>query len=91
MNNIEDVQKFLDEGVQNFAHILYQGTGLPPKAVIVIVHFPEDILFSASMASAPPQAQMNAIDAMISHLRKCAEKLKAAINTARHGGMDTKQ
>ena len=78
-------QAFMDRGAREYAHQLYQATGQAPQAVIVIVHWPNDIMFSASMGNATPQAQMNAVDAMLKHLATVGQKLKAAINAVRHG------
>jgi hypothetical protein len=80
------LQEIVNESTKQMAQYLNAATGLPPAAIIVIVHFPEDILFGHTMAPAQPQAQMNAIDAMIKHCRTIGERLKVAINTARHGG-----
>lgn len=76
-------QQLLDEVTRKIAHALHNATGLAPQAIILVVHFPEDILFSATMAAAPPQTQMNAIDRMLDHLRKMGMKLKSAVNTSR--------
>ena len=78
-------QQLMDRGIQEYAHALNHATGKPPMAVIVVVHWPEDIMFASTMASAAPQAQMNAIDAMLKHLSTVGQKLKAAVNAVRHG------
>jgi hypothetical protein len=83
-DDLQRVQEEVDIGAQTFAQALAQRTGLPLKALIVLVHFPNDIVFSAAMESAPPQAQMNAVDAMVKHIRKCALKMKEKINSIRH-------
>jgi hypothetical protein len=80
----EERQKRVNQAVRQVAHALHTATGNPPRAIIMVVHFQDDILFGAEMQAAPPQAQMNAVDKMIEQLRKCGEKLKAGINTARH-------
>ena len=77
-------QMMMDRGAQEFAHQLYQATGNPPQAILIIVHFQNDIMFASSMANAPPQAQMNAVNAMLKHLHNVGTKLKAAINAVRH-------
>lgn len=79
-------QQLLNQGTQQFARALAEATGKPPVAILVICHWPEDVMFGHVMSSAPPQAQMNAVDAMLKHLNVIGQKLKQAINTVRHGG-----
>lgn len=86
---IEERQKVVNEATGRIAHALSRATGKPVKAILVVVHFPDDILFGAEFQTAPPQAQMNAVDKMVDGLRKMTEKLKAGINTARHKPVGT--
>lgn len=82
--DIKARQMMMDRGAREYAHQLYQATGSQPQAVLIIVHWPNDIMFAHQMANASPQAQMNAVDAMLKHLSNVGTKLKAAINAVRH-------
>lgn len=77
-------QLLLDRGVNEFSQVLFRATGKPPKAILMVVHWPDSIMFAHVMGNAPPQAQMNAIDLMLSHMSKMAQKIKTIINTQRH-------
>lgn len=78
-------QSIMDRGIREYAHGLYEATGKPPMAVIVIVHWPNDIMFASSMSDAPPQAQINAVDLMMRHVSRVGQKMKDAIEKMRHG------
>jgi hypothetical protein len=83
---LENIQSVLNETAQQLAQILYQRTGQPPKAMLLVVHFPQDVLYASTMATtATPQGAMNAIDAILAHMKKCGEKWKSSINLTRHG------
>lgn len=82
---LESLTKIVNDGATKLAHLLTNATGRPVKALIVMVHFPEDVIFGSALQEAPPQAQMNVIDTMLKHCRTYAESVKVQINTMRHG------
>jgi hypothetical protein len=82
--HLEARQQMLNDGLNALTHGLYEATGEPPQATILIVHWPNDIMVSYAVVPAPPQTQMNALDKMMRHAAGVVAKIKGLIDAGRH-------
>jgi hypothetical protein len=82
-------QALMEAALQKVFDALAQATGIPPKAALLVVHWPHDVLLSSRFVTAPPQTLLNAVDAMVEEVRRNAGHLKKGIEAQRAAGGTT--